>query len=191
VSYNKYYFKKPKSEIAKDVLSWIFIGGAVIIAATSPYFLHNILSVKASLKKYPKKKVSDTFTNLRKHGMLSVQTKNNQIYISLTEKGKHKAGRFQIDSLEIKRPNQWDKKYRVLIFDISHKKKMKREALRGKLIELGFYPFQKSVWIHAFDCRDEIALLREFFGLSDMEMNLMLVEKIEGDKRLRGFFNLG
>ena len=191
MSYTKYYFKKPKSEIAKDILSWIFIGGAVVIAASSPYFLCNILSAKANFKKYPKKKVSDTFTSLRKNGILNVQTKNNQIYISLTEKGKHKAGRFQIDALEIKRPNQWDKKYRVLIFDISQEKKIKREALRGKLIGLRFYPFQKRVWVHAFDCRDEIALLKEFFGLSDMEMNLMLVEKIEGDQKLRNFFELG
>jgi DNA-binding transcriptional regulator PaaX len=122
--------------------------------------------------------------------MVNVETRNNQIYISLTQKGKHRAGRFQIDFLEIRKPKQWDRKYRVLIFDISHKKKIKREALRGKLRELGFYLFQKSVWVHAFDCREEVALLRGFFGLTSDEMNLLLAEKIEDDKKLREFFKL-
>ncbi len=186
----KYYFKKPKSEIAKDILTWVFIGGAVIIAATSPYFVQSILRARTKLKKYSNKRISDTFTNLRRGGMLNVETRNNQIYISLTRKGRHRAGRFQIDYLEIQKPKQWDRKYRVLIFDISHKKKIKREALRGKLRELGFYPFQKSVWVHAFDCQEEVALLRDFFGLTSDELNLMLAEKIEDDKRLREFFKL-
>lgn len=39
----KYYFKKPKSEIVKDILSWLAIAGAVYIAASSPYFTIRLL----------------------------------------------------------------------------------------------------------------------------------------------------
>lgn len=113
-------------------------------------------------KEYPRKKICNTFYSLRKQGCIKVEKKNHQIYISLTEKGKKKAGIFQIDNLKIKKPKKWDKKWRLVMFDISDLRKIDREAFRGKLKRLEFYLFQKSVWIYPFDCQAEIELLREF-----------------------------
>jgi len=186
----KYYFKKPKSEIVNDVFYWLAVAGAVSIAATSPFFLINLLKGYKKWRKYPKKKLSDTFYNLRRRGLIEIQKKNHQIYISLTEKGKKKVGWMQIDSLKIKRPKKWDKKWRIVIFDIAQLKKLYREAFRGKLKELGFYPLQKSVWVHAFDCQAEIELLKDFFGLSEKEIRLILAENIGNDKNLKEFFKL-
>ena len=189
----KYYFRKPRSEIIKDILSWIAISGAIYIAASSPYFVLNLeRGIKKWLreKKYKKKKVYDAFYRLRKEGCIEIKKKNHQIYINLTEKGKRKAGWLQIDSLKIKKPKKWDKKWRMVIFDISQLKKLYREAFRGKLKELGFYPLQKSVWIYPFDCQDEIEFLKEFFGLSDKELRLIVAEEIGKDDKLREFFRL-
>lgn len=116
--------------------------------------------------------------------------KNNQIYISLTDKGRKKAGRFQIDSLRIKKPSKWDGQWRLVLFDISEIKKVYREAFRGKIKELGFYPLQKSIWIHPFECKDEIKLLKEFFGLTDNELRLAISKNIGNDSTLRKIFKL-
>lgn len=177
----KYYFRKPKSEITKDVFSWLCIGGAIAIAATSPYFLQNVLRSHRKFKKYPKRKISSTFDQLRRQGFLLIQTRNKQIYISLTEKGRKRAGMFQINSLKIQKPKSWDKKWRLLIFDVAEKRKIVREALRGKLKEIGFQLFQESVWICPYDCEDEIALLNDFFGLSDKEVQLVIADKIASE----------
>ena len=96
----------------------------------------------------------------------------------------------QIDSLKIKKPKKWDKKWRVVVFDIVELKKIRREAFRGKLKELGFRPLQKSVWVHPFNCKDEIALLRRFFGLSENDIRLITANKIEKDKELKSLFKL-
>jgi DNA-binding transcriptional regulator PaaX len=186
----KYYFRKPKSEIVKDVLKWLAIAGAVYIAASSPHFVLNLQKNFRKWRNYERKKISDVFSRLRREGCIKIQTKNHQIYISLTEKGKKKAGWLQIDSLRIKRPKKWDGKWRIVIFDISQLKKIYREAFRGKLKELGFYPLQKSVWVYPFDCRAEIELLREFFGLSEKEIRLIIATDIGEDKKLREFFKL-
>ena len=186
----KYYFKKPRSEIVKDVLSWLAITGAIYIAASSPYFIRNVLSSYKKWKKYPKKRVRDVFYNLKRQELIEIKKKNHQIYISLTEKGRKKAGMFQIDSLEIKKPKKWDGKWRLVIFDISQLKKFYREAFRGKLKELGFYQLQKSVWVHAFDCQAEIELLRDFFGLSEKEIRLIIAENIGKDEELKKFFKV-
>lgn len=186
----KYYFTKPKSEIVKDVFSWLFIGGAIAVAVTSPYFLRNLLYGASQWKKYPKRKVSDTFYQLRKRGLLDWKEENGQIYISLTPEGKKKAGMFQLDILKIARPKRWDEKWRVFLFDIPDKKKPAREALRGKLRELGFVKVQESAWVHAFDCSAEFELLKDFFGLSEKEARLMVVENIGDDAWLKRVFSV-
>ena len=185
-----YYFRKPKSEIVKDILSWLFIGGAVALAVTSPYFVHNLLTGNKKWNKYSKRKISTTFDRLRREGLISIEAKNKQIYISLTQEGRRKAGIFQIDKLRIARPKQWDRKWRMLMFDIPHKKKILREALRGKLKQLGFFPFQKSIWIHPYRCGAEIDLLKEFFGLTDKEVQLIVADYIGKDENWKQLFKL-
>ena len=186
----KYYFTKPKSEITKDIFYWLLTAGAVSIAATSPYFITSLLKSGKNFKKYPKQKLSNTFCKLRKSGLININRKNHQIYISLTEEGKKKAGWMQIDALKIARPQKWDKKWRLVMFDIAQLKKLYREAFRGKLKEMGFQPFQKSVWICPFECEPEIELLKKFFGFSERELKLIVAENIGDEAEWKKIFNL-
>jgi len=186
----RYYFRKPKSEIAKDILISLIIGGIIAVAATSPYFIINLVKGFKKLEKYPNKKIYDTFYKLKKQGLVNFYEKNNQIYISLTEKGRKKAGWMQIDALKIEKPKRWDGKWRILLFDIAEMKRAYREALRGKLKELNFQLFQKSAWINPYDCTKEINLLKSFFGLSDKEIKLIVSGNIGDDKKFRKFFKL-
>lgn len=87
------------------------------------------------------------------------------IDIVLTEEGKKRALSFQIDRIKIERPIKWGGKWSLVTYDIPEKKKPAREALREKLKELGFYEWQKSVFIFPFPCRDEIDSLIEFFEI--------------------------
>lgn len=184
------YFKRPKSEVVKEIFNLLLVSGAIMIAATSPYFLVNLLRSHRHWNKYPKKKVSDTFSYLKSKGFVEINEKNNQIYISLTEKGREKAGRFQIDNLKIERPQKWDGKWRLILFDVVELKKIHREALRGKLKELDFCLLQKSVWVIPWECEKEIDLLREFFGLSENDLRLVVCEKIGPEEDLRRFFKV-
>ena len=186
----KYYFRKPKSVIVVDILKWLAVAGAGSIAPTSPHFGLNILKMFSGGRKYDRRKVCNTFYRLKKRGCINIQQKNHQIYISLTEEGRKKAGRFQIDSLEIKKPKKWDGMWRLVIFDIPQLKSVQRNAFRGKLIELGFMPLQKSIWICPHQCKDEIGLLRDFFGLSEKEIRLITAKDIENDSYLRKVFKL-
>ena len=186
----KYYFRKPRSEIVRDIFYWLMIAGAVYIAASSPYFIRSVLRARKKWKKYSKKTITNAFYNLRSQNLIEIKDDGKQIYISLTEKGRKKAGYMQIDALDIKEPKVWDKKWRIVIFDISELKRVYREAFRGKLKELGFYQLQKSVWIHPFDCRAEIELLRDFFGLKERELKLIVADDIGDDTEIKEKFML-
>ena len=186
----KYYFRKPRSAIVKDVLYWLLMTGAVYLAASSPYFARNLWREYERWKKYPKKRVSDTFYNLKKQGLIEIKKQGSQIYINLTEEGKKKASFLQINDLRINQPKRWDRKWRLVIFDIAQLKKVYREAFRGKLKELRFSQLQKSVWIHPYDCVSEIDILKEFFGLTDNELRLIVAEEIGDDMKIREIFKI-
>ena len=87
------------------------------------------------------------------------------INLVLTEEGKKRVLSFQIDQMEIKRPTEWNGKWSLVTYDIPEKNKPAREALRNKLKELGFYEWQKSVFVYPFPCRDEIDFIVEFFEI--------------------------
>src|SRR3989338_7688713 len=94
-----YYWKKPKGEIVKDLFAALAVGGALPIAATSPYFVVNLLQNFKHWKKYKKKRIYGTFYKLRKAGYLNFEYDSKQLYLSLTLEGRKKAGWFQINDL--------------------------------------------------------------------------------------------
>ncbi|MFH0969370.1 MAG: hypothetical protein V1804_02585 [Patescibacteria group bacterium] len=187
-------------EIAKIILKSLLIAGGIsllMVSQPSPYFVTKVLPkiIKYGLykirnKKKDKKRFYDSFRYLRNRGLLEMEYQGKQLYIHLSEEGKNLAKKYQVDDLEIKKPRKWDRKWRILIFDIEEKKKIKREALRGKIIELGFFQLQKSVWIYPYDFQKEIELLRNFFGLTDREIQVITAFEIENDKDARVFFGL-
>lgn len=186
----KYYFRKSRSEIVKDVLFGLFLVGAILVASTSPYFGINVLKAIKNRKRYQKKKIYSAFNYLRRRGLIKVERRDHQIYISLTKEGRTRAGWLQIDSLKIKKPKKWDGRWRLIIFDIAELKRIYRDAFRGKLKEMGLYQLQKSIWVCPYDCLAEIELLREFFGLSEKELRLVVAQEIGNDNELKKFFKI-
>ncbi len=128
----------------------------------------------------PKEKrvIRSRFDYLRRRGYIHIRRDGKQIHISLTREGKKKAGKFQINELRIESKKTWDKKWRILLFDVPQSIRVSREALRGKLKELGFVLFQKSVWVHAYPCEKEVELLRDFFGLARDQITLITTDRL-------------
>lgn len=184
-----------ENSVGRKILYGLLVAGAIYFAASSPYFAFNLSrSLWRGLKrknylKAKKSQYNNAFYYLKRKEYLNIERKRGQIYISLTEEGKKRARKYQIDDLKIEKPKKWDGNWRIVIFDISTLTNIKRAALRGKLKELGFYKLQQSVWIHPYGCRKEIQLLKEFFGLSKKELRL-IIGKIEEDKFLQKRFNL-
>jgi DNA-binding transcriptional regulator PaaX len=187
---------KNKNEIRKKIVLGVFLTGGIAIAATNPRFGYKILPRIIKLIKYKyknkkeKKKVSNAFYLLKKENLINIEYRGSQMFISLTKEGKEKAGKYQIDTLEIKKPEKWDKKWRVLIFDVKEKDRIKREALRGKIIELGLYQLQRSVWVCPYNFQKEVEIIRSFFGFSQNEMKIITASEIENDKEIKLFFGL-
>lgn len=72
--------------------------------------------------------------------------------------------RYKLDTMIIQKPEKWDGKWRIVIFDIPEFNKQLRDTLRLKLRQLGLIELQKSVFIHPYECRNEIDFVIELYG---------------------------
>lgn len=119
----------------------------------------------------------------------SVENPDGGFTLVLSEEGKKRALTFQIDSMAIPRPEKWDGKWRVVIFDIPERRRKIRDSLRFHLRQLGFFELQKSAFVHPYPCTDEIDFLVEWYRAKPYVRQL-LVDKIDNDLHLRQKFNL-
>ena len=61
----------------------------------------------------------------------------------------------------------WDKKWRLVIFDIPQELHLARIKFRKKLKNLGFFMLQKSVFVLPYPCHEEIGDICEQLDISD------------------------
>ena len=180
-----------KGTTSQEILHMLLVGGAFILAAQSPYFWLQLYRQDFQRKGFQRKQMTDAFSYLKKKNLIQVSTYNHQIYIKLTPEGEKEAGKFQINRLVVRTPKRWDGVWRLIIFDIPEKLKIKREAFRGKLRELGFCLLQKSIWVYPYPCEKEVKLVREFFNLTPRHIRVLEVQYIEEDESLRQHFRIG
>lgn len=117
------------------------------------------------------------------------QNQDGTITMMLTDKGKEKALTYNLDEMEIKKPARWDGKWRIVLFDIPEKIRWARDAFRRHLNQLGFYEFQKSVFVHPFDCQDEIDYLIEFYNARKF-IRFIIAESLDNELHLKAHFGL-
>lgn len=175
-----------RADVSRKILGYLVLAGMVSIAAASPFFLYKLAKLIAKDLEYKGKnrqKFDNAFYYLKKRGLIIVEKDKHDISIIPTKRGFKAMKRYRVLGIEIKRPKKWDGKIRIAAFDIPDARKIQRNAFRRKLKELGFYSSQKSVWLHPFECANEIKILKDFFGLNDRQVQFFTAEKLE-DKAL-------
>ena len=187
--------KSRYGEITKEILLTVALTGMIVVASTSPYFLTNIARSIMKNKKYGEKKATErkiarSLMRLREKRLIIIQEKEDgNFVVKATVGGKKVIEEINIENLEIKKQSVWDKKWRMVAFDIPDHRKNARDALREKLKELKFYQFQKSLFICPYPCEREIQFLCEFFDITSF-VNIIIAEKIHNDIKVRARFNI-
>jgi len=121
--------------------------------------------------RYRKSNYYQIVSHSLKTGYIEKVIKHGEVYLQLTSMGKKKLNRrFSLLNLQKKK---WDKKWRIVIFDIAEVDKRIRDKLRQKLKELGFGMLQQSVWITPYDM---IVDFREFIKSQGLGENVFVLE---------------
>lgn len=181
-----------RNEALKIALRAVATVGVLTIAATSPYFLTNFVRnyFKDASDSRKKKALTRAFDYARRRQFIAWDEKDDKIYVTLLEEGRRKIQEYNFDEMALPQKRRWNGKWHIIIFDIPEKKKAAREALREKFQDLGMVMLQKSAWVWPYECRNEIRLIQEVFGLNEKEVNYIVADYIEEERSPRKHFNL-
>ena len=171
------------------LLATVAIGAVVLIAATAP-------NAAQLLRYFPGYKKGARFnfqaksalSRLVAKGLIVFVEKKEKRYARLTDAGKSALALEQARIGGMKK-RRWDRRWRIVIFDIPERRKNSRARLRTFMQECGFARLQDSVWIYPYDCEDMIALAKTKFRIG-ADALYMIVEQLERDKHLREYFAL-
>lgn len=174
-----------RQKIQDIVLTGLQVAGVVGFAVVAP----NSAQLLKYVEKYigPQKRldrrIAQAMTRLKARGLIGPDRK-------LTARGQKYAESASV-SLQIRPriPLRWDRKWRIIIFDVWERRRDVRDCLRGQLESVGFVKVQNSVWVYPYPCEELFAFLRADLRLG-LGMLYIVAEEIENDRPLREHFGL-
>jgi len=185
--------EKTKEKIlsaSKTLLTIVGITGFVFVALVAgnavQLLKYTPIMKRSKLKVF---EINQGIKRLMKRGLVEIKEDKDYKRLKLTDKGKRLLLKYELEGLAQDKPKNWDKKYRVVIFDISEQMKKTRDHLRRMLQSFGFVCLQDSVWVYPYECQEIIDLLKQYLNLKN-EVLYMSVDSIENDKWLKEEFKL-
>lgn len=117
---------------------------------------------------YDEKQVRNRIYSLKYNHFLTI-AKGNELIV--TPKALLTLEELEFKSLTSNR--SWDRKWRVVLYDIPESKRSARDQIRSLLKNLGFRNLQISVWVHPLPCFKQFQTIRNAYGLKN---HLLLLE---------------
>ena len=175
----------------KEILSVLAAVGAIGLIFAFPPALAGIAAlVRLGRRDYSGWGMRRTLKRLEKQKYISVsEDDEGNVTVRITEQGMTRALSYKLESMVLQKPKKWDRKWRVVAFDIPEKYKGLRDVFRMRLGQLGLYQLQESVYVSPYPCFDEVEFLRELYGVS-FTVRYIVASRIEDDDYLKQRFQL-
>ena len=124
---------------------------------------------------------------LKQKGYITFEIRGGKKFARITELGKKRLREQQQRLLQASK--RWDRKWRIVTFDIPERYRHVRDQVRYELREAGFVQLHKSVWITPHPCEEFIALLK---ADQHIGKNLLYIvaEHVEYSDRLEKIFKV-
>ena len=123
---------------------------------------------------------------MQRSGYLKVVEKNGQQFIKITDEGQLAQ---LLEKAQVDKPDRWDGKWRVMVFDIPENSHDKRDKFRWLLKRNNFVKLQASVFISPYPLNRAAVSYLEETGLQNF-IRIMKVEEMDNDKELKKKFGL-
>jgi len=174
----------------KEKILLLLLTGVALGFTYNPYKQWKIIKgTKRAWKKINEGALREKIRELYRSKLVEIKKNpDGSKTLILTNKGKLKALTYHFEKMKIKE-GDWDRKWRIVIFDIPEDLRRARDALRMKLKELGFHELQKSVFIFPYECKNEIEFVIEFFGLRE-HVRFGILDWIDNELHLKEIFDL-
>ena len=169
----------------------LLLGGLALGLSSSPNRYKRVLkSISRDWKQIERRDLYRAIRQLYESKLVDyAEHKDGTISVVLNREGKKVALKYKIDEMKIQKPLRWDHKWRVILFDIPQTQAKLRDALRQRLKQLGLIEFQKSVFIHPYECRNEIDFVIELYNARRF-VRFIEATRIDNELHLKNKFNL-
>lgn len=161
-----------QKKLTLQVLEVLAVGAFIATVIAFPGLALLFQNRTRRFKTLPPQQFKKTLWYLSNKGFVKIQQAGNRNILRITNQGKARLKNYNFEHLTIPHPQTWDKKWRLVIFDIPESRKTAREFFRRKLQALNFYPVQKSVYAFPFECASEVDLVATLCGVKPFFMSL-------------------
>lgn len=189
--------KKFESGQMKDiVVAGIVLATLVAGMAITPNFpivLAGLMKLLERGEKGPvsKRKVRRVLKELEKKKVLRIEEEDGEAIVYIKNLFHTSVAKYSLKSLlELKiKKKKWGGKWVLVIFDVPESQKNKRDYLRRFLSRIGFYSYQKSVYVFPYECEEEVGLIKKIVE-GGKYIKYILADKIEDERKIMRHFNL-
>ncbi len=152
---------------AADVLALVGAGAFLAASVVAPGLPRAVKLLsnpgeRKSWKRFNIPLLKRTLERLERQKLIETKTTKDGQIVKITDAGRRRILKYSLEQLEIKKPKSWDRKWRLVSYDIPADLRSRRDVLRAYLEAWGFYPLQESVYLHAYPCEKEIEFLRAY-----------------------------
>ncbi len=181
--------RRRNQNVQKTVLGIVAVAGILAVTMIAPNIFQAIPRLMGNKYKFGYR-ARTAAGRLAQKGYVRFVERNGKRFVEITEKGKRayvlEQARFAAYTNINKR---WDKRWRIVIFDIPEKRKVLRERVRRLVREFGFLKLQDSVWIFPYDCEELIAMMKVELRIGK-DILYIIADSVENDRWVRKQFNL-
>ncbi len=182
--------QRRKRYIQDAILATLATTGVIAVAALAPAVLIAVGQIAKQSGYKMGWKARTAAGRLAQRGLVRFIQVGEKKHIEITDAGRRFFA-LQATKLDARtrRPRRWDRRYRMVIFDIPEERKADRQRLRRLMRELGFLRLQDSVWIIPHECEDLVTLIKANLRIGK-DVLYVIVESVENDGWIRKHFNL-
>lgn len=183
--------KEHRIGVAKKKALLLLFGGLSLGLSGSPKTSWKILGVLTrEWKELGRQAAERAVNSLYSSKLVEVKENDDGTHtLTLSEKGRKKALRYDMVHMRIKIPSTWDRLWRIVSFDVPEDEKSTRDSLREHLFRLGFYELHKSVFIYPFECLDEIKFVAGLYDAGKY-IRYILAIHVDNEEKLKKLFGL-
>ncbi|MCI0559937.1 MAG: CRISPR-associated endonuclease Cas2 [Nitrososphaera sp.] len=182
--------RRRNNHIQQAVLAAVGMAGILTVMALAPNIFQAFPSIIGKKRYKLAFQARTAVQRLVIKGHVRWVERGGKKYLEITESGR-RALDISIARAETtaRTKRRWDRRYRMVIFDIPERRRAVRERLRRLMSEFGFLRLQDSIWISPYDCEDLVALIKAELKVGK-DILYVIADSIENDGWIKKHFEL-
>src|SRR3989344_3405367 len=182
--------RRKKENIQKAVLAAVAVTGTLARGMLAPNIFLALPGLMGKNKYKLAFQARTAASRLAIKGYVRFVEKDGKKRMEITEAGRRAVAlESEKVALAAKRGKRWDKRWRLVMFDIPQYRRRDRDHLREAMRACGFLRLQDSVWVFPYDCEEFVMLLKADMRIGK-DVLYAIVESIENDGWIKKHFGI-